>query len=139
MHADPKRAEELRHIGPPLSCSGWAQLAWPRLTTLVCICSGAFAVALPNVRSCLFSSIVQYPHSHQARMVLGPNITIHNFGYGCTEGLRGKAINFGDSGDFVLETEDIVEFLDVTEKQTVDNIVQAVCILSTLRMYPFPC
>ena len=68
------------------------------------------------------------PHSHQARAVLGPNINIHNFGYGCTEGLRGKAINLGESGDLVLENEDVVEFLDVTNGQTANKIVQAVCI-----------
>ncbi|KIM52482.1 hypothetical protein SCLCIDRAFT_1223676 [Scleroderma citrinum Foug A] len=108
MRADPKRAEELRHIGPPLSCPGWAQHVWPRLTTLMAICSGVFSTALPK-----------------ARTVLGPNITIHNFAYGCTEGLRGKAINLGESGDFILDNEDVVEFLDVTNKHTTDNIVQA--------------
>jgi len=73
--------------------------------------------------------------------VLGPNIIIHNFAYGCTEGLRGKAINLGESGDFVLENEDVIEFLDVTYEQTTDNIVQAVCIStlrSSLRTYLFP-
>ena len=79
--------------------------------------------------------------------MLGPSITIHNFGYGCTEGLRGKAINFGESGDFVLDNEDVVEFLDVTNEQTTNNIVQAVCIStplftldappSKLAFYPF--
>jgi len=74
-------------------------------------------------------------------MVLGPIIIIHNFAYGCGEGLRGKAINLGESGDFVLENEDVVEFLDVTNEQMTDNIVQAVCISilrSSLRTYPFP-
>ena len=66
--------------------------------------------------------------------MLGPNITIHNFGYGCTEGLRGRAINFGESGDFFLTNEDVVEFLDITNEQTIDNIVQAVCI-STPRLH----
>ena len=73
--------------------------------------------------------------------MLGPNITIHNFAYGCTEGLRGKAINLGESGDFVLEDEDVVEFLDVTNEQTIDNIVQAVCNSTrrfSFRTYPFP-
>ena len=72
--------------------------------------------------------------------MLGPNITIHNFAYGCTEGLRGKAINLGESGDFILDNEDVVEFLDVTNKHTTDNIVQAVCISTLrflLRTYPF--
>ncbi|KIM68271.1 hypothetical protein SCLCIDRAFT_106612 [Scleroderma citrinum Foug A] len=108
MRADPKRAEELRHIGPPITCPGWAQRVWPKLTTLVGICSGVFSTALPK-----------------ARAVLGPNINIHNFGYGCTEGLRGKAINLGESGDLVLENEDVVEFLDVTNGQTANKIVQA--------------
>ena len=67
--------------------------------------------------------------------MLGPNIIIHNFGYGCTEGLRGKAINLGESGEFILENEGVVEFLDVTNEQTTDNIVQAVCI-STFRPSP---
>ena len=58
--------------------------------------------------------------------MLGPDITIHNVGYGCTEGLRGKALNFGDVGDFFMETEDVLEFLDVTDEQTTDSIVQAV-------------
>ena len=67
--------------------------------------------------------------------MLGPNITIHDFGYGCTEGLRGKALNFGDAGDFFVETEDIVEFLDVTDKQTTESIVQAVSTISTFRIF----
>ena len=51
MRADPKRAEELRNIGPPLSCPGWAQRVWPTLNTLVSICSGTFATAIPKVRN----------------------------------------------------------------------------------------
>ena len=59
MRADPKRVEELRHIGPPLSCPGWAQRVWPRLTTLGAICSGVFSTPLPKVRGCSCLSIVQ--------------------------------------------------------------------------------
>ena len=73
--------------------------------------------------------------------MLGPNIIIHNFAYGCTEGLRGKAINLGESGEFILENEGIVEFLDVTNEQTTDIIVQAVCISilrPSFRTYPLP-
>ncbi|KAL4078869.1 GH3 auxin-responsive promoter [Scleroderma yunnanense] len=107
MHADPQRAEELRHIGPPLSCSGWAQHTWPMLKTLASICSGAFSGSLPK-----------------ARIVLGPNITIHNHAYGCTEGLVCKALNFGDTGAYIVDTEDVVEFLDVADMQLPCNIVQ---------------
>ena len=59
MRVDPKRAEELRHIGPPLSCPGWAQRVWPRLTTLGAICSGVFSMPLPKVRGCSYFSIMQ--------------------------------------------------------------------------------
>ena len=62
--------------------------------------------------------------------MLGQSVTVHDVGYGCTEGLRGKALNFGDAGDFFIEIEDIVEFLDVTDKQTTDSIVQAVSTIS---------
>ena len=60
--------------------------------------------------------------------MLGPNITIHNHGYGTSEGLGGKYLNFGDTGDFFFEIEDIVEFLDVTDMQTIDKVIQVVCI-----------
>ncbi|KIK14917.1 hypothetical protein PISMIDRAFT_342535 [Pisolithus microcarpus 441] len=47
--ANPQRAEELQSIGPPLTCSTWAQRVWPNLKTLVCICSGTFATTMPKV------------------------------------------------------------------------------------------
>ncbi|KIK28186.1 hypothetical protein PISMIDRAFT_606870 [Pisolithus microcarpus 441] len=47
--ANPQRAEELQSIGPPLTCSTWARRVWPNLKTLVCICSGTFATAMPKV------------------------------------------------------------------------------------------
>ena len=60
--------------------------------------------------------------------MLGPNIIIHNHGYGCSEGLRGKYLNFGDTGDFFIEIEEIVEFLDVSDRKTIDKVVQVVCV-----------
>ncbi|KIM62545.1 hypothetical protein SCLCIDRAFT_806660 [Scleroderma citrinum Foug A] len=57
---------------------------WPTLKTLSCLCSTAFATALSKV----------------TRTVLGHHIATHNFGYGCIEGLRGSALNIGDSEEF---------------------------------------
>ncbi|KAI6011785.1 GH3 auxin-responsive promoter [Pisolithus marmoratus] len=108
FRADPQRAEELENIGPPLTCPGWAQRIWPNLKTLVCICSGTFAAVLPKARS-----------------VLGPNILVQNPGYGCTECSVGKVLNTNDTETFVLETGEIVEFLDTSEAPVHDNILQA--------------
>ncbi|KAI6012975.1 hypothetical protein EDC04DRAFT_2760255 [Pisolithus marmoratus] len=49
FRAHPQRAEELRNIGPPLTCPAWAQRVWPNLNTLVSICSGTFAIVIPQV------------------------------------------------------------------------------------------
>ena len=49
MRADPQRADELKSIGPPSSFPGWAPRIWPRFDTLISICSGTFATALPKV------------------------------------------------------------------------------------------
>lgn len=108
LHADPQRAEELQSIGPPFSCSSWAQRTWPKLRALICICSGRFSIGLSK-----------------ARTVLGPNITIHNPGYVTTEGLQGKALNFGDIDTFSFESKDVVEFLSTTGERTHAHIVQA--------------
>lgn len=108
LYADPQRAEELQNIGPPFSCPSWAQRAWPKLSALVCICSGRFSIGLPK-----------------ARTLLGPNITIHNPGYVSTEGLQGEALNFGDIDTFSFESKDVVEFLSITGERTHAHIVQA--------------
>ncbi|KAI6119507.1 GH3 auxin-responsive promoter [Pisolithus thermaeus] len=108
FRANPQRAEELRNIGPPLNCPGWAQRVWPNLKTVVCICSGMFATLIPKARS-----------------VLGPNVLIQNIGYGCTECSIGRMLNIGDTETFVLETTDVVEFLDTSEVLVHDNILQA--------------
>lgn len=69
--------------------------------------------------------------------MLGSGITIHNHGYVSTEGLRGKALNFGDSGEFIFDIEDVVEFIDATHEQTHDNIVQAVSICCPFVGYQY--
>ena len=58
--------------------------------------------------------------------MLGPNIAIHHEGYGCSEGLGGRPLNADDSGEFYFPARNVVEFLDVTDEQTIDKIVQAV-------------
>ncbi|KAI6115647.1 GH3 auxin-responsive promoter [Pisolithus croceorrhizus] len=108
LRANPRRAEELQNIGPPLNCPGWAQRVWPNLKTVVCICSGMFATLIPKARS-----------------VLGPNVLIQNIGYGCTECSIGRMLNIDDTETFVLETTDVVEFLDTSEVLVHDNILQA--------------
>ncbi|KAI6151124.1 GH3 auxin-responsive promoter [Pisolithus tinctorius] len=108
MRADPQRADELQHIGPPLSCPGWAQRVWPKLKLLTNICSGTFATALP-----------------QARSILGPNVIIHNPWYICSECLIGRTLNFGDTETFVVATDDLIEFLDMTTERMPGQVLQA--------------
>ncbi|KAI6117519.1 GH3 auxin-responsive promoter-domain-containing protein [Pisolithus croceorrhizus] len=108
MHADPQRADELQRIGPPLSSPGWAQRVWPNLKLFTSICSGTFAAALP-----------------QARSVLGPNVVLHNPWYICTECLIGRNLNPEDTETFVVATDELIEFLDLTEEQTRGEVLQA--------------
>lgn len=56
--------------------------------------------------------------------MLGPNVTIHNH----NKGLRGKAVDFGDTGEFFFDIEDVGEFFYVTNERRSDHIVQAVSI-----------
>ncbi|KAI6028016.1 GH3 auxin-responsive promoter [Pisolithus microcarpus] len=107
--ANPQRAEELQSIGPPLTCSTWARRVWPNLKTLVCICSGTFATAMPKTR-----------------WTLGQNVFIQNVGYGCTECLMGRMLDVDDTEACVFDTGDVIEFLDISEAVVHDNILQAV-------------
>ncbi|KAI6124343.1 GH3 auxin-responsive promoter [Pisolithus thermaeus] len=108
FRANPRRAQELQNIGPPLICSAWAQRVWPNLKTLICICSGTFATVMPKARS-----------------VLGENVLIQNVGYGCTECIMGRTLNVGDTETFVLESGDVIEFLDASGALVHDNILQS--------------
>ncbi|KAI6038445.1 GH3 auxin-responsive promoter [Pisolithus marmoratus] len=108
MRADPRRADELQNIGPPLSYPGWAQRVWPSLKLLKGICSGTFAGVLP-----------------QARSVLGSNVIIHNTWYLCTECLIGRSLNFEDTETFVVATNDLIEYLDMTDEQAHGKVLQA--------------
>ncbi|KAI6129067.1 GH3 auxin-responsive promoter [Pisolithus croceorrhizus] len=108
MRADPRRADELQSIGPPLSYPGWAQRVWPSLKLVKGICSGTFAAVLPQVRS-----------------VLGPNVIVHNTWYICTECLIGRSLNFEDTETFVIAADDLIEYLDMTDEPTHGKVLQA--------------
>ncbi|KIJ19631.1 hypothetical protein PAXINDRAFT_166730 [Paxillus involutus ATCC 200175] len=108
LHANPERATELREIGPPLSCAGWAARVWPKLRMLVATCSGPFAFVLPKVRS-----------------ILGPTIAIRGLGFGATECRIAACYDVDDLDTFVLRTEDVIEFLDAAAEETHENILQA--------------
>jgi len=71
---------------------------------------------------------VDWPHSSQARSVIGPNVVITNPGYACTECLLAGPFNPEDTETFVTGTKDVVEYLDVADNQIHGNIRQAVCI-----------
>ncbi|KIJ06317.1 hypothetical protein PAXINDRAFT_103419 [Paxillus involutus ATCC 200175] len=106
LHANSGRATELREIGPPFSCAGWAARVWPKMRMLVAVGSGPYAFVLPKVRS-----------------VLGPTIAIRGRGYGATESVF--AACYEDHLDtFVLQTEDVIEFLDATADETHQNILR---------------
>ncbi|KIK77127.1 hypothetical protein PAXRUDRAFT_167724 [Paxillus rubicundulus Ve08.2h10] len=108
LHADPERAAELREIGSPFSCVGWAVRVWPKLRNLSAVSSGPFATALPKVRS-----------------VLGPTVSICSPGFIATEAYIGVPYYVNDLDTFVIQTEEVVEFLDVVAEQTHENILQA--------------
>ncbi|KIJ12249.1 hypothetical protein PAXINDRAFT_101282 [Paxillus involutus ATCC 200175] len=106
LHANSGRATELREIGPPFSCAGWATCVWPKMRMLVAVGSGPYVFVLPKVRS-----------------VLGPTIAIRSHGYGATESVF--AACYEDHLDtFVLQTEDVIEFLDATAEENHQNILQ---------------
>ncbi|KIJ59266.1 hypothetical protein HYDPIDRAFT_33336, partial [Hydnomerulius pinastri MD-312] len=106
--ANPERADELREIGPPSSCDGWAARVWPDFQMVLTICSGEFATALPKVRS-----------------VLGPTITIINPGYASTECNIAANFNPADLDSFVIATGDVIEFMDATVEESERGILQA--------------
>ena len=62
--------------------------------------------------------------------MIGPKVAIHSPGYASTECLLAKPLNPEDTETFVVNTEDLVEYLDVVDKdnQAHGNIRQAVRI-----------
>ncbi|KAG6375687.1 GH3 auxin-responsive promoter [Boletus reticuloceps] len=108
FHPNPERAAELLEIGSPFSFEGWFARVWPKANGLVTICSGPFATVLPKVRS-----------------ILGPNVSIRGPGYGCSEGSFGVPHDVNKLDEFVLQSDDIVEFLDASLDATHENLRQA--------------
>ncbi|KAG9312134.1 GH3 auxin-responsive promoter [Chiua virens] len=106
--ADPGRAAELLGIGPPFSREGWFTSVWPNASLLTTICSGTFSIVLPKLRS-----------------IVGPTVDIRAPGYGATESALG--LPHGNKLDeFVLRPDETIEFLDVTQEETHENLRQAV-------------
>ncbi|KAF9231635.1 hypothetical protein BU15DRAFT_68166 [Melanogaster broomeanus] len=97
-HADPERATELREIGSPFSCVGWAARVWPKLRIVMAISSGTFSTALPKVSP----------------------------GYGSTECQRiAFPYDLNDLDTFVLVAGEVFEFLHVAAEESHENLVQA--------------
>ncbi|KAI6138938.1 GH3 auxin-responsive promoter-domain-containing protein [Pisolithus tinctorius] len=105
--------EQIDHVRPylqdPLSCPGWAQRVWPKLKLLTNICSGTFATALPQ----------------PGEVNSWTNVIIHNPWYICSECLIGRTLNFGDTETFVVATDDLIEFLDMTTERMPGQVLQA--------------
>ncbi|KAH0828161.1 GH3 auxin-responsive promoter [Lanmaoa asiatica] len=107
FHADPERAAELLEIGPPFSVEGWVTRVWPNVKYTSTVCSGQFATVVPKLRS-----------------ILGPNVLLHGFGYNSSE--AGVGVPFRNRLDeFVLQSDEIIEFLDVSRAETHENLRQA--------------
>ena len=64
--------------------------------------------------------------------MVGPNVIVTSQGYACTECPLSGLLNPEDTETFVVGTKDVVEYLDTTDNEVHDNILQAVCILSGL-------
>ena len=60
------------------------------------------------------------------RSMIGPNVVITSPGYGCTECIIGAPFNMADTDVFVVNTTNVVEYLDVVDNQAHENILQAV-------------
>ena len=60
--------------------------------------------------------------------MIGPDVVIQSLGYGSTECILGKPLNLDDALTFVIDTEDVAEYLDIANNQMQDNILQAVRI-----------
>ncbi|KAI9571597.1 GH3 auxin-responsive promoter-domain-containing protein [Boletus coccyginus] len=105
LHPNPSRAAELLAIGPPFSFEGWFARVWPNTSGLVTICSGPFATALPKVHfgtNCLYPLPLDMAHQRP------PSV------------LRMRT----NLDEFVLQSDDIIEFLDLSLDATHENIRQ---------------
>ena len=64
----------------------------------------------------------------QVRSILGPNVSIRSPGYASTEAMIGAPHDANKLDEFVLQSDDIVEFLDLSLDPIHENLCQAVSI-----------
>ena len=60
--------------------------------------------------------------------MIGPNVVLTGPGYGCTECIIGAPFNPTDTDVYVVNTTNVVEYLDVADSQRHEDILQAVRI-----------
>ena len=68
--------------------------------------------------------------------MIGPNVDLTSPGYGCTECIIGVPFNPADLDVFVVNTTNVVEYLDVADNQRHEDILQAVRISDVLDGQP---
>ncbi|KAF8547319.1 hypothetical protein OG21DRAFT_1607449 [Imleria badia] len=105
--SDPERAAELLDIGPPSSREGWFTRVWPSASMLSTVCSGQFATILPKVRS-----------------IVGPNVSLRSSGYRASEATIGLPHDPAKLDEFVLKSDSVIEFLDVSRDETHQELSQ---------------
>ena len=126
------RAAELLDIGPPFSSEGWFARVWQNARVLTTVCSGPFATVLPKV--CGY--VVMCPtHDRgtstrliQVRSILGPNVALRTAGYRSSEATIGLEHDANKVDEFVLKSDDVIEFLDVSQVESHEHLCQAVRI-----------
>ena len=93
------------------------------------VCNGQFATVLPKVCGyALSDDCDRLKRFIQVRSILGPNVSVRCPGYGSTEAAIGAPYDANKLDEFALQSEDIVEFLDVSLDATHENLRQAVSI-----------
>jgi len=108
LHPNPERAAELLEIGPPFSLEGWASRVWPNVRELRTVCTGPWAMMLPKIRS-----------------VLGPGVLVSSPGYGTSESTVGSPHDVNKPDEFVLRKDKVIEFLDISQGEGLENLRQA--------------
>lgn len=92
-------------------------------------CSGQFATVLPKVCGYMLSHDCNtLKHLTQVRSIVGPSVSVHNFGYGSSEATIGLPYDAKNLDELVLQSDDNVEFLDISQDETHENLCQAVSV-----------
>lgn len=93
------------------------------------ICSGQFATVVPKVCDYMLSHDCDtLKHLIQVRFIVGPNVSIHGFAYGASEAMIGYPHDANKPDEFVLQSDDIVEFLDISQDESHENLCQVVSV-----------